>query len=71
MDFSDNYNGVGGVFYTPKHDDIFIIEWSGDGIIHNNNTRSKLYYYWCGVDSDGKVKLVVSGMEDCVKLGDL
>lgn len=74
MDKKNYYGGPDGVFYDTKHDEIFILEYEGVEIMNRNFEIIGRQYFYHGKNGEGKVykkRLAVTGMENCVLLGDL
>jgi len=65
------YDGPDGVFYDKKHDEIFVLEWTGAKWrdLRTGRENGRVYRYWRRGKYFSQASLI--GMTYCVRIGEL
>lgn len=67
------YSGPDGVFYDAKHDELFVLEWTGAKWSNRRSGKEKgrVYRYWYWRRGKYYSCVAIVGMQYCVRIGEL
>ncbi|WP_413581073.1 hypothetical protein [Bdellovibrio sp. HCB288] len=69
------FSGEAGVYYSAKWDNLRVLEYEGADIVSVKGKKLKFlgkrYYYWNERFRSRPFKGALTGMEDCLYLGEL